>query len=260
MAGEIIIDSGHGGFDNGASYRERKEKEDTLKLALAVGQRLEQDGYPVIYTRMEDIYQSPYQKAEMANQTEGAYFISFHRNYSVEDNLYQGVQALIYDPSKTQARLLGENINRELESAGFKNLGVEAIPELIVLRETKMPAVLMEVGFINSDGDNAILDEKFQEVVEAIVRGIEGAVPMQIQAKGQGDRYYVQTGRFQYDVNAAYQLERIQMLGFEGVLHYREPYYCVWAGWVETLEEAVELQEQLRENGYSTLIVTGDPE
>ena len=50
------------------------------------------------------------------------------------------------------------------------------------------------------------------------------------------------------------------MLGFEGVLHYREPYYCVWAGWVETLEEAVELQEQLRENGYSTLIVTGDLE
>lgn len=256
MAGEIIIDSGHGGFDNGASYRERKEKDDTLKLALAVGQRLEQDGYPVIYTRTEDIYQSPYQKAEMANKTDGAYFISFHRNYSVEDDLYQGVQALIYDPSKEQARRLGENINRELESVGFKNLGVDAIPDLIVLRETKMPAVLMEIGFINSEADNAILDGKFQETVEAIVRGIEGTVPLQMQANRENNRYYVQTGLFKYDVNAAYQLERMQMLGFEGILHYREPYYCVWAGYVETLEEAVELQNQLRENGYSTLIVT----
>lgn len=256
MAGEIIIDSGHGGFDNGASYRDRKEKDDTLKLALAVGHRLEQDGYPVIYTRREDIYQSPYQKAEMANKTDGAYFISFHRNYGVEENLYHGVQALIYDQSRTQARLLGENINRELESTGFKNLGVDAIPDLIVLRETRMPAVLMEIGFINSDADNVILDEKFQETAEAIVRGIEGSVPLRMQEKRESSCYYVQTGLFRYDVNAAYQLERIQMLGFEGILHFREPCYCVWAGPVETLEEAVELQNQLRENGYSTMIVT----
>ena len=255
MAGEIILDSGHGGFDSGASYRDRQEKDDTLKLALAVGRRLEADGYPVVYTRTEDIYQSPYQKAKMANRTEGAYFISFHRNYSVEEDLYRGVQALIYDMAKKQARQLGEGINRELEQVGFPNLGIEAIPDLIVLRETKMPAVLMEVGFINSQEDNAILDEKFPEIVEAIVRGIEGTVPVSIQEGCQNSRYYVQTGAFPYDVNAAYQLERLQMLGFEGVLRYREPYYCVWAGWVETLEEAVELQEQLRENGYSTWIV-----
>ena len=255
MAAEIILDSGHGGFDNGAAYRDRKEKDEALKLALAVGKKLEADGYPVLYTRTEDVYQSPYQKAEIANQTDGDYFISFHRNYSMEDNLYQGVQALVYDKGNSAAVKLGESMNRELEQTGFKNLGIEAIPDLIVLRETDMPAVLMEIGFMNHDEDNQIFDEKFQEVVQAIVNGIEAAIPVQAQEQRQTGHFFVQTGLFKYDVNAAYQLERLQMLGFEGMIHYEKPYYGVWVGWVESLEAAVELQNQLRENGYSTFIV-----
>ena len=58
----IVIDAGHGGFDNGAMYQGRKEKDDNLRLALAVGQILEQQGYDVIYTRTTDVYQSPYEK------------------------------------------------------------------------------------------------------------------------------------------------------------------------------------------------------
>ena len=49
MQPTIIIDAGHGGFDAGASYDGRKEKDDNLRLALAVGQRLEQAGFPDIY-------------------------------------------------------------------------------------------------------------------------------------------------------------------------------------------------------------------
>ena len=67
----IIIDAGHGGYDNGATYQGRKEKEDTLKLAMAVGDILEKDGYNVIYTRTSDVYQSPFEKAQIANRSGG---------------------------------------------------------------------------------------------------------------------------------------------------------------------------------------------
>ena len=55
MAG-VILDAGHGGYDNGAQYDGRKEKDDNLRLTLAVGQILEQNGVPVSYTRQSDIY------------------------------------------------------------------------------------------------------------------------------------------------------------------------------------------------------------
>ena len=52
---------------------------------------------------------------------------------------------------------MAENINEQLEDIGFVNLGVKARPNLVVLKRTKMPAVLVEVGFINSDVDNKLL-------------------------------------------------------------------------------------------------------
>ena len=59
---------------------------------------------------------------------------------------------------------MAENINSALEDVGFKNLGVKARPGLVVLRRTKMPALLVEAGFINSDSDNQLFDEKFNEI------------------------------------------------------------------------------------------------
>ena len=54
MAAKIMIDAGHGGYDNGASYEGRLEKNDNLNLALALGDELERRGYDVEYTRTTD--------------------------------------------------------------------------------------------------------------------------------------------------------------------------------------------------------------
>ena len=117
-----------------------------------------------------------------------------------------------------------------------------------------MPAVLVETGFINSDIDNQLFDKKFDAIVDAIVTGIEESIPL--SAQQVPEHYYVQTGLFKYDVNAAYQLERLQILGFDGQIHYEEPYYGVWIGKPKTLDEAVLLQDELRRSGYSTLSVS----
>ena len=83
----VVLDAGHGGFDNGASYMGRAEKDDVLRLTLAVGAKLKEAGYHVYYTRTTDIYNSPTEKAALANLSGGKYFISFHRNSGMEDNL-----------------------------------------------------------------------------------------------------------------------------------------------------------------------------
>lgn len=261
MAVEIILDAGHGGFDNGASYHDTKEKDQALQLTKDVGQKLTQAGYDVVYIRTEDVYESPYQKAEKANELGGDFFISFHRNYAVEDNLYHGVQALVYNLDESnEAIALGRALAESLEQVGFANLGLEAVPDLIVLRETQMPAVLLEVGFVNSDVDANLWENSYEQIVDGIVAAIQQTLPQAIEqqqrAPQSGQQFFVQTGFFRYDINAAYQLERLQMQGYEGQIHYEAPFYGVWAGGVDSVDEAVRLQEQLRKDGYRTMIVS----
>lgn len=171
MPYSIMLDAGHGGRDPGAVYNGRQEKIDTLSLTLAIGQILQERGIDVLYTRTTDIYESPYQKAMEANEAGVDFFISIHRNSFPQDNAVSGVESLVYDKSGIKLEM-AENINEQLEGIGFVNLGVKARPGLVVLRRTKMPAVLVEVGFINSDTDNMLFDDNFSDIALAIAEGI----------------------------------------------------------------------------------------
>jgi len=136
-----------------------------------VGAILERQGQEVYYTRTTDIYESPQQKAAEGNQTGADYFVSIHRNSSPYPNQYTGVESLVYNQYGSAARM-AKNINSELEKVGFANQGISERPNLAVLRRTRMPAVLVEVGFINADADNRLLDDRFDEVANAIAQGI----------------------------------------------------------------------------------------
>ena len=59
----VVIDSGHGGSDPGAVYQGSRQKDDTLRLTLAVGEILQENGIEVLYTRTTDVYLSPYERA-----------------------------------------------------------------------------------------------------------------------------------------------------------------------------------------------------
>ena len=147
---KIAVDAGHGGSDYGATYNGRAEKDDNLKLALAVGDILEKNGIDVVYTRTTDEYETPFKKATDANDAKADYFVSIHRNSSPTPNQYTGVETLVYNNSGIKSQMAA-NINSELEKAGFKNLGITERPNLVVLKRTKMPAVLVEASFINND-------------------------------------------------------------------------------------------------------------
>ena len=249
----IVIDAGHGGSDPGAVYEGRREKDDNLSLAIAVGGLLSRQGVSVIYTRTTDVYQTPFEKAQMANQADADFFISFHRNSSEEPNQYTGVETLVYDNSGIK-QTMAENINGALSELGFRNLGVKARPGLVVLRRTKMPALLIETGFINSDEDNQLYDEKQEEIAQAIAGAILGTLDQQ---QGEEPLYYrVQTGIFRKRENADRMLYMLQEKGYPAYILQDGEFYKVQVGAFVQLDNAIRMEQQLRDDGCSTLIVT----
>ena len=172
----IALDAGHGGSDPGAVYKGRQEKDDTLDLTLAVGDILKKNGIDVYYTRTTDEYETPFKKVTDANNSGADLFVSIHRNSSENPNQYSGVETLVYSDTGLKAEV-ARNINNQLEDAGFKNLGVDERKNLVVLKRTKMPAVLVEAGFINNDKDNYLFDEEFDSIAQAIADGILESIP-----------------------------------------------------------------------------------
>ena len=142
MAYRIVIDPGHGGSDWGASYEGRKEKDDNLNLALAVGRILQNNGVDIEYTRTDDVYNTPLEKAMMGNNADADFFISFHRNATGVPEKSTGIETLVFQDSGIKAEM-ARNINRELANLGFEDRGVIERPNLVVLKRTKMPALLI---------------------------------------------------------------------------------------------------------------------
>lgn len=253
----VIIDAGHGGDEPGAVYSGRQEKDDTLKLAFDLGSALERRGIQAVYTRVKDVYDSPYEKAEIGNNSGADYFVSLHRNAMPEPGTASGTETLVYENSGT-AGLLGKNISGELKAAGWNDLGVMERPGLAVLRKTKMPAVLVEAGFIDNTGDNAFFDGNLATTAEAIARGIEKtfeeeeSMPPNREAEGL---YAVQTGVYRIRENADRELETLRDEGFPAYLTENDGLYFVRAGAFRSLENAARTEQNLRSLGHNTVIV-----
>lgn len=250
---KIIIDAGHGGSDPGTVYNGRLEKNDNLRLALAVGKILSEHGIDVSYTRTTDVYHSPYEKAMIGNNAGADLFISIHRNAARTPNTGTGIESLIYADGGTAERL-AKNINQQLEATGFRNRGIIERPDLTVLKRTLMPAVIVEAGFLNNASDNQLFDAKLNQIAQAIADGILvtlGAEPSKPQKL-----YRVQVGAYKNGDYANRLADRLKSDGFQAFVTYRDGYYRVQAGAFTNLDNAVNLERQLRRAGYDTFITS----
>lgn len=249
----VMLDAGHGGVNPGAVYEGRQEKDDALALVLAIGPILQNNGIDVLYTRTTDVYQTPLQKAELANEADVDYFISIHRNSFPEDNVVSGVESLVYDLSGIKYEM-AQNINAQLETVGFVNLGVKARPNLIVLRRTEMPAVLVEAGFINSNTDNMLFDASFQAIAQAIADGIIETIT--VGPETLESRYSVQVGAFRNRNYAEDLQEELMEMDFPARIERGDGFFRVRVGDFRTIDEAGRLEQRLKRAGYQTVIVT----
>lgn len=254
MPYSIMLDAGHGGRDPGAVYQGRREKDDTLRMVLELGEILQNNGVDIEYTRTTDVYESPYEKAMEANQAGVDFFISIHRNSYPTDNVVSGVESLIYDLSGIKLQM-AENINEQLEAVGFVNKGVKARPNLVVLKRTTMPAVLVELGFINSDTDNQLFDDNFEDIAQAIAEGILDTLEMDGIIETE-NRYQVQVGAFRNPAYANRVMNELKAQDYPAVVQEENGYFRVRVGEYADLDDASDMERRLKRAGYPTLIVS----
>ncbi len=256
MAYKIILDPGHGGTDPGATFDGRQEKDDVLGLAMSVGRLLENAGFDVEYTRTTDIYNTPFEKATIANDAGGDLFVSFHRNSSPNPDTYDGVQTLVFNNQGLKTEL-ARNINENLVALGFTDKGVVERPNLVVLKRTRMPAVLIEVGFINSSKDNELFDTKQEEIAQAIADGIIDTLgDWGIFANSGEMRFFVQVGAFRNWQLAKNLDMQLKSQGFPSSIVNEDNLFKVRVGEFKSLNNAVSMEQKLRLLGYNTFIVS----
>lgn len=174
---KICLDAGHGGSDVGAEYGSRYEKDDNLKLTLAVGEILEENGVKVIYTRTEDKFVELEERAEFANKKKATYFVSIHRNSAAAN--VSGVEIWIENTATLYEEGLAKDILDEIDAVGLgNNRGVkrgyqgDSSSNYLVNAATEMPSCLVEMGFITTEKDNELFDENLDEYALAIANGI----------------------------------------------------------------------------------------
>jgi len=176
----IVLDAGHGGFDPGAVSGSRMEKNDNLALALAVQKKLQEQGQRVVMTRNTDVFVPLVERSVISNRNLADIFVSLHRN-AFTNPAANGVETYVQTDSAPVNTAWARNVQNELVAAGVQSDRGVSQGDYSVLRHTRAPAMLVELGFITNARDNQLFDQKFDAYATAITRGI---------LKSLGEPYY----------------------------------------------------------------------
>ena len=172
----IVLDAGHGGNDPGATYG-NNEKWYNLDIAKRVEAILVANGVTVKQTRTTDVFVGLDERANMANDWKADLFVSIHNNAFFDKNM-NGTMTFFYTGSyrgKEYATIIQNDLLRNL---GSKDLGVKS-NTFVVIKKTKMPAVLVEFGCLSNDAERAKLDteEYRQKAAESLAESILKIIP-----------------------------------------------------------------------------------
>ena len=173
----IILDPGHGGTDEGAKVQSVMEKRITLTTALMTKKQLEALGYRVIMTRSRDVFLTLPRRVAIANKAKAALFVSIHYNSSPNASA-KGIEIYYFDSKggdrmRDSKRLANTILHQVLDQTEAHSRGVRR-GNFYVVRETSMPAVLVEGGFMtNYDERFRLKDRKYLEkIAKGIAQGV----------------------------------------------------------------------------------------
>ncbi|MBW4085607.1 N-acetylmuramoyl-L-alanine amidase family protein [Paenibacillus sp. S150] len=169
----VVLDAGHGAKDSGAvGVTGKYEKNFNLAVVLKAAALLKQENnIDVVLTRSDDTFLELKDRAGMANNLKADLFISVHANSSSSSAASGSETYYQRDASKALANVMHKYL---VQATGLSNRGVR-YGNFHVIRETTMPAVLLEVGYLSNKGDESLLfSEALQNKVAAgIVAGIK---------------------------------------------------------------------------------------
>lgn len=175
----LCLDAGHGGSDSGATGNGLKEKNLTLAIVLAAKKYFDADSrFKVYYTRTSDTYPTLSARYNMANTKSSDLFVSVHINSFTATS--QGSETL-YNPNRLTATEKNSITSKELattmqkymvSATGFRNRGLVSRTDLAVLNGTKMPACLLEFGFITNKTEALSMKSGTTRYGKAVYDGI----------------------------------------------------------------------------------------
>lgn len=173
----IVVDAGHGGTDGGCMSGNVLEKDINLKIAMHIKELLGERGYEVLMTREGDETISLEDRVRLANENGATIYISIHQNSCDEEvESVHGIETYYSAGSEADSKRLAKLMQQQLtDSTDARDRSILENENLYVIRETTMPACLIETGFLSNKKECALLvSEEYQKQLAAsIVSGIE---------------------------------------------------------------------------------------
>lgn len=172
----IVIDAGHGGADVGAVENGIYEKNIDLEICRSLKQLLDKENIIVYYTRLDDSFPSVEERADFVNEIMPDLFISIHSNW-YKNSTIAGSSVLynVKDESQYNSLWLSNIMCEEIvRSCGTVNKGVVGGNDIHIVRHSKVPVALLEVGFMSNEEDFRLLTslEGQSQIAEGIYNGI----------------------------------------------------------------------------------------
>jgi N-acetylmuramoyl-L-alanine amidase len=144
---KILLDAGHGGRDAGAMYHNVPEKDLNLEIVDKLASKLEEEGLRVVRSRTDDSFVSLSDRVEIAQEEKPLLVISLHSNSLDSVSSVQGIETYYYTP---QSKALAVALHDQLvNSTGAPDRRVRKA-RFVLLRETDIPSVLVEMGFMSN--------------------------------------------------------------------------------------------------------------
>lgn len=166
----VVIDPGHGGHDNGGQWGKVYEKHLALDTATRLEANLKRMGYQTVMTRRSDYFVTLPERVNVANRQRNAIFVSIHFNYTWKEHV-SGLETFYYN---REGQLLAQYVQNSLVRQTRTVDRSAKFARYYVIRNTKLPAILVEGGFVSNETErNRMKSAWFRE---AIARGIADGI------------------------------------------------------------------------------------
>lgn len=218
----IVLDPGHGGSDSGAVRGSFLEKRFNLDIALRVRNYL-QNNYDVdvVMTRLTDNATSLSARTSLANRIKADYFCSIHINAGggtgFESYIYHGN---VSNQTVKAQQIIHNEVMRQISRYGVRDRGMKRA-NFQILRETNMPAILLENLFIDTHSDlNLLRNDRFLTVLShAIGEGLVKALSLRKKSQSTSSSLYVViAGSFTSQKNAEGRRNHLRSNGIEAII------------------------------------------
>ena len=212
---KVFLSAGHGGSDPGAVAYGLKEKDINLQTLLACHNELVRHGVVVLCSRMTNENDPVTEEVKEANASGADIAVSFHANAGGGDGF-----EVFYNTTKTNSKKLAGLTEKYVKQLGQNSRGLKSGDKLYFIRNTTMPAVLVESFFLDNAKDKTIGDtlskqESFGVAYAKAILEYLGVAYVNTSNSTQSEKMYrVQVGAFKVKTNAENMLKKVKDAGF----------------------------------------------